>query len=175
MNIFNVIRVILWIFAIILWCNLLSEINISFYAEKYSNLIPILAAVLTGLITWAAMSFIDNQAKKRWMNEGYQKRRIELEIEIKRILSNIKDSINSNVSVYFNMPEQTKQDYIKLNSLIEEYSHFNKKILNFNLDSLNFCLGHQCLTSDQEAEVKKKNCLNTINNIIEFINNEMKK
>ncbi len=87
----NIYRLTLFIINIILWWNLLSKINISFYANKYNNLMPVIEAILTGLITWAAMWFIDNQAKKRWTQEGYLKRKIELEIEIRKYLINIQN------------------------------------------------------------------------------------
>ena len=81
----NILRLIGIIILIVLY----SELNISFYAEKYTHLMPILGAILTGLITWMALQYIDNQAKKRWMNEGYLKRKIELEIEIRKFLLNL--------------------------------------------------------------------------------------
>lgn len=139
MNIFNIIRVIFWIFAIILWWTLLSEINISFYATKYSNLMPVIEAILTGLITWVAMWFIDNQAKKRWTQEGYLKRKIELEIEIRKILLQILEKINILPSTTELEPYKNKSindsdwDFMnnlngKINDLCYDYSSFPNRI-----------------------------------------------
>jgi hypothetical protein len=71
------------------------------------------------LITVLAMWFIDSQNTKRWSNDGYLKRKIELEIEIRKILLNIKKQIDL-------LPKLNQFDYL-----------INKKLTLQDLELLN--------------------------------------
>lgn len=51
---------------------------------KWSHVI--VPAIITGLITFAAMKLIDNANKKRWLKDGYLKRKIELEMQLRKYL-----------------------------------------------------------------------------------------
>lgn len=135
------------------------KFNISDWAEKYQYIMPIISAVITGLITWWAMWFIDNQAKKRWLNEGYQRREVELNIEIRKILLNIKketdefpsknefyslvgkesfdENDRKNLEQIFRtfgiIKDNLKKPECDIKTIFDEYSYFNKT----NENSLN--------------------------------------
>lgn len=47
-------------------------------------------SIIGVLITIGAMFFINKENRKRWLNDGYLKRKIELEIEIRKFLLGIK-------------------------------------------------------------------------------------
>lgn len=49
---------------------------------------------VTGLITFLATRSVDNRNKKRWLNDGYLKRKIELEIQIRQVLLNVKRELD---------------------------------------------------------------------------------
>lgn len=49
-------------------------------------------AFITGVITFLAMRIIDNKNKKRWLNDGHMKRKVELEIQIRKFLLGLKDT-----------------------------------------------------------------------------------
>lgn len=46
----------------------------------------IVPAVITGLITFGAMKLIDNANKTRWLKDGYLKRKIDLEMQLRKYL-----------------------------------------------------------------------------------------
>lgn len=51
-------------------------------------------AFITGVITFVAMRVIDNKNKKRWLNDGHMKRKVELEIQIRKLLLGIKANVS---------------------------------------------------------------------------------
>ena len=55
--------------------------------ETAKVLIPVL---ITGFITVVVMRTNDNRNKKRWLNEGHLKRKVDLEIQIRKFLLGIK-------------------------------------------------------------------------------------
>lgn len=59
--------------------------------EGAKILVPV---CITGVITFLATRSIDNRNKKRWLNDGYLKRKIELEIQIRQVLLNIKRELD---------------------------------------------------------------------------------
>jgi hypothetical protein len=75
------------------------------------------------LITVGVMIFIDWQNKKRWLNEGYLKRKIDLELKIKEMLLRINLQLNKFPSI----------DEL---SIINNKTEFNTNDLKF-LENLN--------------------------------------
>lgn len=53
----------------------------------------IVPAFITGMITIMVMIGIEHKNKKRWLNEGHLKRKVELEIQIRKFLLGIKGNI----------------------------------------------------------------------------------
>lgn len=64
-----------------------------YYFKEYDCML-LISGLLTVVLTVFAMLWVDNRAKKRYLNEGYLKRKIELEIEIRKILLTIKRAID---------------------------------------------------------------------------------
>ena len=64
-----------------------------FYFKEY-DCMQLISGLLSVALTVIAMQHIDNQAKERWTQEGYLRRKIELEIEIRKVLLNIKKEIS---------------------------------------------------------------------------------
>lgn len=105
----------------------------------------VVPVIITGLITFVVMWTIDNKNKKRWLNDGHIKRKIELEIEIRKFLLGIKannmidyevlanwceeidyEDIDANLVCDFNNSFEKLSDY--LNEEGEEGGHHYKKI-----------------------------------------------
>lgn len=103
---------------------------------------------VTGLITFLVTRSVDDRNKKRWLNDGYLKRKIELEIQIRQVLLNIKreldklsaieniDEIKENLPVCFCNADslnpgsllvstQLKSEFA-LDYIVDEYLVFNK-------------------------------------------------
>lgn len=76
-------------------------------------------AFITGVITFLAMRIIDNKNKKRWLNDGHIKRKVELEIQIRKFLLGLKDTV--------------PDEYYELADRESEESD-SKTVYNFNKD-----------------------------------------
>jgi len=119
-----------------------------YYFKEY-EIMELISGLLTVILTVFAMLWIDKRAAKRWMNEGYIKRKIELEIEIRKVLIEIKENIKKfpkikqedidkkeyyeefQSNLYWAIKDYKEKDehFEKLILLIEEYKCFDK---NFN-------------------------------------------
>lgn len=53
----------------------------------------LIPAMLTALVTFVAMKVTDGRNKKRWVNDGHMKRKVDLEIQIRKFLLGIKGNI----------------------------------------------------------------------------------
>lgn len=73
------------------WMEVLKNHHSRHYIWEMSKvLIP---AFITGIITILVMMGIEHRNKKRWLNEGHLKRKIELEIQIRKFLLGIKGNV----------------------------------------------------------------------------------
>lgn len=106
-----------------------------YYFKEY-QIMQLISGILSVVLTGFAMWWIDKKAAKRWTQEGYLKRKIELEIEMRKDLiwlnelfikySNSSDSENiehspSDVNA---IQDRIHQEKLKnrLNLLIKEYN-----------------------------------------------------
>lgn len=119
------------------------------YRHYIWEIAKVIIPVALGLITVVVMRSNDNRNKKRWLNEGYLKRKIELEIQIRQILLNIKrqldkfpdlkslkeikdnpenylEELNEINATFFKIKKEIKDDY-NLEPLLDEYLVFVKK------------------------------------------------
>lgn len=70
------------------WVTIMKNPHMRHYMWEVSKIL--VPAFITGVITFIAMRINDNRNKKRWLNDGHLKRKIELEIEIRKFLLGIK-------------------------------------------------------------------------------------
>lgn len=88
-------------------------------------------ALLTGTITFFAMRVADNKNKKRWLNAGYLKRKIELEIRIRQVLLNIKRELDlfPDLNKMNEIKNNLNKDYLEeLNKVNRTFSEIKKQI-----------------------------------------------
>jgi len=91
--------------------------------EVAKVLIPVF---ITGLVTVLVMKTNDNRNKKRWLNEGHLKRKVDLEIQIRKFLLGIKVNASNEYKILANL-------YIPKNRIeIEDID--SETIDNFNKD-----------------------------------------
>lgn len=94
----------------------------------------LLGGLISGGITFWAMKAVDNENKKRWLNNGYLKRKIELEVEIIKYIKYLQGiclvNINFEDMKNFYASEITDKKIEKLKKFNEFYEHFID-ILNF--------------------------------------------
>lgn len=70
------------------WHKVIHNYHARHYIWEVSKvLIPV---CLTGLITFTAMKIADSKNKRRWLNDGHLKRKVDLEIEIRKYLLGVK-------------------------------------------------------------------------------------
>lgn len=70
------------------WHKVIHNYHARHYIWEVSKvMIPVL---LTGFITFTAMKIADSKNKRRWLNDGHLKRKVELEIEIRKYLLGVK-------------------------------------------------------------------------------------
>lgn len=86
-------------------------------------LIPV---VITGIITVIVMRANDNRNKKRWLNEGHLKRKVDLEIQIRKFLLGIKVNASDEYEVLANL--YSTKNRIELEDID------SRMIYNFNKD-----------------------------------------
>lgn len=138
-----------------------------YYFKEY-QIMELISGLLSVGLTVFAMWWIDKRAAKRWTQEGYLKRKIELEIEIRKVLLNIKNelyplSLNkemtekekyTNLSLikskiydikrknlngpFYKIIDNGLKTEYNLKLLLEEYIYFNKNIENFIVTLKNF-------------------------------------
>lgn len=113
--------------------------------EVSKILIP---ASLTAVVTFIAVKITDNRNQKRWLNDGLIKRKTELEIEIRKILLNIKrqldllpsleklEEIKNNLSKdYINELEQINETFSEIKREIKAYARLGGMLIaNGNLE-----------------------------------------
>lgn len=121
------------------WIKLIHNSHVRHYLWEISKIL--IPAMLTGLITFIAMRIADNRNKKRWLNDGHLKRKIELEIEIRKFLLGIKahasrsyevladwaenqDSVAPTLIYEFNASFESLVEYLKNEE--NEDTHYNK-------------------------------------------------
>lgn len=75
------------------WFRLIHNHHVRHYMWEVSKIL--VPALLTGLITIITMKIIDSKNKKRWLNDGHIKRKVELEIEIRKYLLGVKANTNN--------------------------------------------------------------------------------
>lgn len=100
----------------------------SYHARHYmweiaKVLVPV---ILTGLITFIVMRVNDTKNKRRWLNDGHLKRKVELEIQIRKFLLGIK----CNASEEY----ETLADLYNSKNNIELEDINSRLIYNFNKD-----------------------------------------
>jgi hypothetical protein len=107
-----------------------------YYFKEY-EIMQLISGLLTVALTVFAMWWIDKRAAKRWINEGYIKRKIELEIEIRKVLleikqeiikKNLRDANQDYMNNFYNELLRTLSSYWKnnkINILIDEYTIYN--------------------------------------------------
>lgn len=145
-------------------------------------------ALLTGLITFTAMRIADSRNKKRWLNDGHLKRKIELEIEIRKFLLGIKantskgfevladwyenqDSADSDLILDFNKSFENLYSYLQ--SEEGEENHY-KKIFALMDEYLCYMPKMNDLFSDFKMFYEKIFSLKTISEPSEDILEEVK-
>lgn len=125
------------------WATLMKTPHMRHYMWEVAKIL--IPALITGLITFVAMRIIDNKNKKRWLNDGHLKRKIELEIEIRKFLLGIKaidsgeyevladwynkkddEELDSDLLIDFNKSFEKLLEYLKAEG--EENNHLYNKI-----------------------------------------------
>lgn len=123
------------------------------YRHYIWEIAKVVIPVVLGLLTVVVMRGNDSRNKKRWLNEGYLKRKIELEIEIRQILLNIKRQLD-------NLPDTKTLKEIK-NSLNETYlqelNEINKTFLKLKKEFKKDDYAVEHLLDEYLVFVKKRN------------------
>ena len=85
----------------------------------------IVPAIISGLITIGGMIYTNNQNQKRWENDGYLKRKIELEIRLKERVLAIRELLKDfNIDEIFKLNQKQNfinEDLQSLNEINEKY------------------------------------------------------
>lgn len=165
----------------------LKDYHIRHYIWEVAKvMIPVL---ITGTITVIVMRANDNRNKKRWLNDGHLKRKIELEIEIRKFLLGIKantskgfevladwyedqESADSDLILDFNKSFENLYEYLKSE---ESEDNRYKKIFALMDEYVCYVPKINDLFSDFKMFYEKIFSLKTINesspNILEEIKN----
>lgn len=99
--------------------NWLDALNLSFYIKKY-ELMQLISGIISGLITFIAMKYIDDLNKKRIYNEELIKQKFEMEQQYETLLEQFFEDLQ--------ILKNSKQGYVTLNAqgdFIEFLSHFS--------------------------------------------------
>lgn len=125
---------VLFITIIVLICkfnsiyNYFDSLNVSFYIKKY-DLMQIISGIITGLITFMAMKYIDDLNKNRIYKEKLIKQKMELEQNYEELLNQFFDNVQ--------IIQNAKQGYVTVNNqadFIEILSNFSN--ISFNIFKL---------------------------------------
>lgn len=131
-------------------------------------LIPVF---ITGFITVVVMRANDNRNKKRWLNEGYLKRKVELEIELRKVLLNLKRKLDlfPELKELEEIMESLDENYlIELNQINQTFWIVKKEITKY-VDLGNMKIATENPNDDYDIEslideylvfVKNKNIFN---------------
>ncbi|MDD3420225.1 MAG: hypothetical protein PHE78_06445 [Candidatus Gastranaerophilales bacterium] len=155
-----------------------------YYFKEY-QFMQLISGLLSVALTVYAMTWVDNQAKNRWLKEGYLKRKIELEIEIRKVLLEIKQEI-----IQRNIPYETTQGNFGCyyNELIRSFSPFwDKYKMDILIDEFNIITSssqnpledlkqkYEVFNKDKTFDPTKayQDCLNQIYIAIAFLQKEM--
>lgn len=152
-----------------------------------------LGAIITGFITFWAMRFIDDENKKRWQNEFYNKRKVELILCVIEELADclikiatfqqIKSTvILRNTSIhfdkdYYDLFETCQKSLLKLNMFYRKNKNFDNSVFLKTQELLsiitqNFLILHEIKTQDIETSniLKEKNIIDEkYVNLLKFI------
>lgn len=108
------------------WFKLIHNHHARHYMWEVSKvLIPTL---ITGFVTFITMRIVDGRNKKRWLNDGHLKRKIELEIEIRKFLLGIKANTSNKYEILADWDKE-QDDFDE--QLIEDFNKEFEALLNY--------------------------------------------
>lgn len=98
----------------------------------------IIGGFISGIITFIAMKIIDNENKKRWEQDGFQKTKLDLMLSVISLLADMQIHINTtrNYTRIKDMPSNNKAFVEESEQYKELYNHISKLSVFYKDDNI---------------------------------------